>query len=173
MAKNTRVPTVLGRGAGVYGLPREAAALVLWTVAVFLALALASYRGDPTGSVASPPTLPGSDWVGVVGAFSARSLVSLVGLVAWGLPIELALMGIPLVRGKVSPATPGRCAGDLLMGVVTAALLQVSAPGRTSFGTHSAGGLVGEIFGELARSLFSNAGSFLVGFACLGLILIS
>jgi S-DNA-T family DNA segregation ATPase FtsK/SpoIIIE len=41
-----------------------------------------------------------------------------------------------------------------------------------AFGAHPAGGIVGELFGELARSLFSTAGSFLVGFACLGLILI-
>ncbi|HSY22801.1 MAG TPA: DNA translocase FtsK, partial [Polyangiaceae bacterium] len=79
---------------------------------------------------------------------------------------------IPLVRGKESPATPGRISGDLLIAVVTAALVQVGSPGRTAFGTFPAGGVVGELFGELARSLFSTAGSFLVGFACLGLILI-
>jgi S-DNA-T family DNA segregation ATPase FtsK/SpoIIIE len=170
---NTRSPTVLGKGAGAYGLSREVGALVLWTLALFLVLALASYRGDPSGSLTPTPTPPGGDWVGAVGAFAARGLVSLVGLVAWGLPLELALVGIPLVRGRESPATPGRCAGDLLMVVVTAALIQVGAPTRTAFGTHPAGGLVGELFGELARSLFSTAGSFLVGFACLGLILIS
>ena len=32
--------------------------------------------------------------------------------------------------------------------------------------------MIGELFGELARSLFSTVGSFLVGFALLGLILI-
>ena len=37
----------------------------------------------------------------------ARALVSLVGLVAWALPLELMLLGIPLVRGKESPATAG------------------------------------------------------------------
>jgi DNA segregation ATPase FtsK/SpoIIIE, S-DNA-T family len=170
---NTRTPTILGKGAGAYGLSRELTALVLWTLAVFLGLALASYRGDPSGTLPAVATAPGSDWVGVVGSFSARGLVSLVGLVAWGLPLELALVGIPLVRNRESPATPGRCAGDLLIAVVVAALIQVGAPGRTAFGTHVAGGLVGELFGELARSLFSTAGSFLVGFACLGLILIS
>ncbi len=169
---NTRIPTILGRGAAAYGRTREVAALVLWTLAVFFVLALASYQGDPGASGAAAPTPPGSDWVGPVGAFGARSLASLVGLVAWGLPLELVLMGVPLVRGKPSPATAGRIAGDLLLAVVTAALIQVGSPGRTAFGTHPAGGLVGELFGELARSLFSTAGSFLVGFACLGLILI-
>jgi len=169
---NTRVPSVLGRGAGAYGRTREVLALVLWTLALFLAMALASYRGDPAAGAPSPPTLPGPDWVGPVGALCAHGLVSLVGIVAWGLPLELLLLGIPLVRGRESPATPGRCAGDLLIAVVTAALVQVGSPGRTAFGAHPASGLVGELFGELARSMFSTAGSFLVGFACLGLILI-
>jgi len=172
LSRNTRVPTVLGRGAGAYGRTREVLALVLWTLALFLAMALASYRGDPTAAGLAPPTPAGPDWVGPVGALCARGLVSLVGIVAWGLPLELVLLGIPLVRGKESPATPSRCAGDLLMAVVAAALVQVGSPGRTAFGSHPASGLVGELFGEVVRSLFSTAGSFLVGFACLGLILI-
>jgi S-DNA-T family DNA segregation ATPase FtsK/SpoIIIE len=171
MPANTRMPTILGRGAAAYGRTREVAALVLWTLALFFALALASYQGDPSGS-AGAATPAGPDWVGPVGALGARGLVSLVGLVSWALPLELMLMGIPLVRGKESPATAGRIAGDLLLAVVTAALVQVGSPGRTAFGTHPAGGIVGELFGELGRSLFSTAGSFLVGFACLGLILI-
>jgi S-DNA-T family DNA segregation ATPase FtsK/SpoIIIE len=169
---NTRVPTVLGRGAGAYGPFREAAALVLWAFALFLGLALASYQGDPAGLTLAVPTPPGGDWVGPVGSVCARALVSLVGIAAWGLPLELVVLGIPLVRGKQSAATPGRVAGDLLLAVLTAALIQVGSPTRHAFGTHSAAGLVGELFGELARSLFSTAGSFLVGFACLGLILI-
>jgi len=155
---NTRIPTVLGRGAAAYGRAREVAALAAWTLAVFLALALASY--------------PDANWVGPVGELCARALVSLVGVVAWTLPVELVLLGIPLVRGKESAATPGRIAGDLLIAVVSAALVQVGWPGQTAFGGAAAGGLVGELFGEVARSLFSTAGSFLVGFACLGLILI-
>src|SRR5580698_8462739 len=107
---NTRAPTVLGKGAGAYGISREVAALVLWTLALFVALALASYRGDPSGgALPAVPSAPGADWVGAVGSFAAHSLVSMVGLVAWALPVEMALIGIPLVRGRESPATPGRC----------------------------------------------------------------
>ncbi len=142
----------------MYGRGREVAALVVWTLAIFLVLALASYPLD--------------NWVGPVGEVFAQGLASLVGVVAWALPLELFLLGIPLVRGRESAATPGRVAGDLLMAVVAAALVQVGWPGRTAFGSLAAGGLVGELFGELARSLFSTAGSFLVGFACLGLVLI-
>jgi DNA segregation ATPase FtsK/SpoIIIE, S-DNA-T family len=169
---NTRLPTVLGRGAAAYGRRHEVAALVLWTMALFLALALASYQGDPFGSAPATPTPVGPAWVGPVGDSIARGLATLLGVVAWTLPLELCLLGVPLVRGKQSPVTPGRVAGDLLLAVVTAALVQIGNPGRTAFGTHPMGGLVGELFGELARSLFSTAGSFLIGFACLGLVLI-
>lgn len=169
---NTRVPGILGRGAGAYGRGREIAALVLWTLALFLALALASYQGDPAGSLPSTPTPAGANWVGPVGAALARGMVALVGVVSWGLPLELALLGIPLVRGGSNTALSARVAGDILIAVVVAALVQVGSPGRVAFGTHPAGGGVGELFGELARSLFSTAGSFLVGFALLGLILI-
>src|SRR6516162_2742077 len=79
---NTRIPTVLGRGAAAYGRAREATALAAWTLAVFLALALASY--------------PNANWVGPVGEVCARGLVSLVGLVAWTLPVELVLLGIQI-----------------------------------------------------------------------------
>jgi S-DNA-T family DNA segregation ATPase FtsK/SpoIIIE len=169
---NTRTPSVLGRGAAAYGRKHEVAALLLWTLALFVILALATYRGDPSGSAQVPPTPPGPDIVGPVGEAAARGLVSLLGVVAWTLPLELCLLGIPLVRGRPSPLTPGRVAGDLLLVIVTAALVQVGGPGHVAFGTHPAGGLVGELFGELGRSLFSTAGSFLVGFACLGLVLI-
>jgi S-DNA-T family DNA segregation ATPase FtsK/SpoIIIE len=172
LPSNTRAPTVLGRGSTAYGPKHEVAALVLWTLAVFVALALGSYQGDPAGGAVAMPTPAGPDWVGPVGSLCARGLVSLVGVVAWGVPFELALLGIPLLRGKTSPATAGRVASDLLLAVTTAALIQVAGPTRTAFGTHSQGGVVGELFGELARSLFSTAGSFLVGFACLGLLLI-
>src|SRR5580698_8044603 len=103
---NTRMPTVLGRGAAAYGRTREVMALVLWTLALFFTLALASYQGDPSGSTMASPTPPGADWVGPVGSLGAHGLISLVGLVAWGLPLELMLLGIPLLQGKDSPATP-------------------------------------------------------------------
>ena len=178
---NTKLPSVLGPQPPTFARGREALALVLWTFAVFLAMALASYAGDPN-MVPSAPTLPGTEgpppqvvgenWVGPVGAVVARGFVTLVGVAAWVVPLEALLLGIPFVRGRRSTVTPSRMAGDILMVVIGAALVQVGSPSRLAFGRHPAGGMVGELFGELARSLFSTAGSFLVGFALLGLILI-
>ncbi|WP_394845608.1 DNA translocase FtsK 4TM domain-containing protein [Pendulispora brunnea] len=146
---------------------REVSALLLWTTAVFLVLGLASYEHDPATGQST-----GEDWVGPVGAACAHGLVTLIGLVAWTVPLEAALLGIPFVRGQKSTITPARLAGDGLIALTAAAMIQVGWPGRLAFGHHVAGGLVGELFGELSRSLFSTIGSFLVGFAFLGLILI-
>jgi DNA segregation ATPase FtsK/SpoIIIE-like protein len=162
------------RTSGAHARGREVAALLLWTAAVFLVLAMGSYAGAPatdSPTLTLPPS--GANWVGPVGEACARWLVTLLGVVAWGVPIEMVLLGIPFVRGKPNPATPARLAGDLLVAIIASALVQVGWPLRQAFGHHSASGLVGELFGELARSLFSTAGSFLVGFASLGLILIA
>ena len=173
---NTRVATVVGKNAGANGRGREVAALLIWTAAIFLALALASYAGDAPrdvgGDAAVTVTPDGANWVGPVGEIFARLLVVLVGVVGWALPLEMVLIGIPLVRGRENPVTVARVAGDLLIALLAAALVQVGAPGRIAFGAHPASGMIGELFGELGRSLFSTIGSFLVGFASLGLILI-
>ncbi len=173
---NTRMPSVLGTQPQTFARGREIAALLLWTFAVFLCLGLGSYAGDPAAAVTptdGPPAIIGENWVGPVGAAVARAFVTLVGVAAWVVPIEALLLGIPYVRGRKTNATPARLAGDLLMVVIGAALVQVGGPGKMAFGHHPAGGMIGELFGELGRSLFSTMGSFLVGFALIGLILIS
>jgi DNA segregation ATPase FtsK/SpoIIIE, S-DNA-T family len=181
MPANTRHPSVLGAQPPQFARGREVAALLLWTFALFLSLALASYAGDPAAvapvagadGVIPPPAVIGENWVGPVGALVARAFVTLVGVAAWVVPLEALLLGIPYVRGRKTNATPARLAGDILMVVIGAALVQVGGPGKMLFGLHPAGGMVGELFGELARSLFSTVGSFLVGLALLGLILIA
>lgn len=176
LPSNNRVPTVVGSGAGALARHREIAALGIWTGAIFLALALGSYAGEPSTALPPPPDyvpLTGENWVGPVGEACARCFVQLIGLAAWAIPLEMALLGIPFVRGKQSNITPARLGGDLLILVIGAALLQVGWPTETAFGKHPHAGLVGELFGEVARSLFSTIGSFLVGFSLLGLILIA
>jgi DNA segregation ATPase FtsK/SpoIIIE, S-DNA-T family len=146
---------------------REAFALLLFAVACFLALALLSHRVDPRD-----PSLSGADWVGPVGAAVAGVLVQGFGLVAWLAPIELALVGVPLLRGRDTGPVGTRLAGDLVVAIVLSALVHVAVPTLLVFGRAPSGGNVGLVFGELMRGLFSTAGSFLVGGTIVGLILI-
>src|SRR4051794_37755425 len=86
------IKTTLDRG-------REAAALILFAAAVYATLALVSYQADP-----AVPEMQGGDWVGPVGAYLAHGVVGLLGLVAWCVPIELALFAAPLLRRRASIA---------------------------------------------------------------------
>jgi DNA segregation ATPase FtsK/SpoIIIE, S-DNA-T family len=146
---------------------REAAALLLFAVAAFLCLALGSFRMD-----FNDPTLSGADWTGTVGAMVSGVLVRGFGLVAWLAPVELVLVGLPLLRGRDVGSVSYRIAGDLVMAIVLSALVRVAAPDVLVFGRVPSGGNVGLVFGELARGLFSSVGSFLVGATIVGLIAI-
>ena len=150
-----------------HGYAREAAALVLLASALYMALALTSFRGDP-----ARPEIVGDDWVGPAGAFLARALVEAIGLAAWFLPVELALVASPLLNGKPSIAGVARFAGDLVVVVILAALAHVAFPRMTAFSAMPLGGMVGELFGEVARTLFSQIGSYIIGLTVVALILI-
>jgi DNA segregation ATPase FtsK/SpoIIIE, S-DNA-T family len=146
---------------------REAAALLLGASSLFVALAIASFEANPAN-----PDVHGANWVGPVGASVAGALVGAVGVVAWTLVLELALLAWPLLRGHASKGTLARLAGDLLIVLIASSLVHVAAPDARAFGALAAGGSLGELFGELLRSLFSTVGSFLVGLTAVGLILI-
>lgn len=146
---------------------REAAALLLFAASAFLCLALASARFDP-----HDPSLTGPDWVGPVGSAVATFLIQGFGLVSWLLPLELGLIGAPLIRGRPVDNLPVRVFGDLVVFIIVASLLQVALPNAEVMGRAPAGGNVGLLFGELMRGMFSAAGSFLVGSTLVLLILI-
>jgi S-DNA-T family DNA segregation ATPase FtsK/SpoIIIE len=150
-----------------HGYAKEAAALVLLATALYVVLALLSFRGDPMR-----PEIVGPDWVGPVGALAARGVVGTVGLVAWLVPVELALLAAPLLNGQRTRASVARFAGDLVVLLVLAALAHVAFPDATAFGAMPLGGSVGELFGEIMRALFSAIGSYIVGLTVVGLILI-
>ncbi|MEO7034572.1 MAG: DNA translocase FtsK 4TM domain-containing protein [Polyangiaceae bacterium] len=145
----------------------EAAALLLFTGAAFLFLALATARVDPLDA-----SVHGGNWVGPAGGSVANVLVQGFGLIAWLLPLEIALCGAPLFRGQRPHALGLRVAGDLVVAIVLAALVQVVTPEAVVFGNAPAGGNVGLLFGELMREAFSTLGSFLVASTIVGLILI-
>src|SRR3954465_5549123 len=86
---NTRAPSVLGAQPQTFARGREVAALLLWTVSVFFALALASYAGEPAAPAGQvdTATITGENWVGPVGAVVARAFVALVGLMSWVVPL--------------------------------------------------------------------------------------
>ncbi len=155
------------RPAAAHGPWREASSLLLFAGALFLILALGSFRSD-----ANDPGLHGSDWGGLTGRAIAGLLVQGFGVVSWLAPLELVLLGLPLLRGRVPVGLGLRVAGDLVVAIVLAALAQVLLPEALAFGDSPFSGNVGLLFGEMMREAFSTAGSLLVGPTIVGLILI-
>ncbi len=143
---------------------REVQALLLCATAVFVLLGLVSFEESLDG--------PGN-WAGGVGHGIVALLVDALGAMAWLAPVELLLVARPVLRPVPTMPLGLRLGGDVLLAVVGASLVQVMAPEAVVFGTHGASGAVGELFGELARALFSTAGSVLVGLSILGLLLIA
>ncbi|WP_437712604.1 DNA translocase FtsK 4TM domain-containing protein [Sorangium sp. So ce448] len=149
-----------------HGYTRDAAALVLLVSALYSALALTSFRGDPLR-----PEVSGDDWVGPVGAALAGTSIEAIGVIAWFVPLELALLAMPLLGAKRSIASLFRLSGDIVVVIVLAALAHVAFPRAVAFGAMPLGGAVGELFGEVLRALFSNIGSYIIGLTIVALIL--
>ncbi len=160
-----RVDARVSRSARTYA--REAAALMFIASGLYLALALASYEASPLR-----PEVSGPDWVGPVGAVLANALVHAVGIVAWLAPLELMLVSQPLLTDRKLKFRITRVSGDVLVAVTLAGLIHIAFPRSHTFGEMPLGGLVGELFGSVMRSLFSTVGSYLVGLTVVGLILV-
>jgi DNA segregation ATPase FtsK/SpoIIIE, S-DNA-T family len=153
------------RNARTYA--REAGALLLIATAFYCALALASFEGD-----ALRPSVTGKNWVGPVGEVFARSIVELVGVVGWLIPLELVLVARPLLFDRRMTLSLARASGDVVITVVAAALAHIALPDARAFGNMPLAGVVGDFFGDVCRGLFSTAGSFLIGLTVVGLILL-
>jgi len=146
--------------------------VLLFAAALYSMLALATFRADP-----NEVALHGADWVGPVGAAFAEIVVTGVGVVAWLIPIELALVAIPLVsdaedRPRGLAAWISRIGGDVVVATVGASLVHVALPTAQAFGAMPVGGAVGELVGEILRSLFSAVGSFIIGLTIIALVLV-
>lgn len=146
---------------------REAAALLLLASALYTVLALASFAADPMR-----PEVTGPNWVGPVGEAFSSLFSGAFGIAAWTIPIELAVLSGPLLGGKPSRASVARFGGDIVVLVILAALAHVAFPVATAFGALPLGGSVGELFGEVMRSLFSAIGSYIIGLTIVSLILV-
>ncbi|MBP9112819.1 MAG: DNA translocase FtsK 4TM domain-containing protein, partial [Polyangiaceae bacterium] len=144
---------------------KEVAALVFWTSSLLFGLSLASHRVIGEGVL-------GENWIGPVGNGVAFASSWAFGVVAWVFPLELFLLGIPFIFGKGGPKAL-HLLSDIVFAVILASLVQIGFPAAKAFGEAHASGAIGELFGELARSLFSTVGSTIIGISCAAMILIA
>ncbi len=155
-----------------HGFAREASAVLLMASGLYVVLALASFRSDPMR-----PEIVGPNWVGPVGELFSHATVSTIGIVVWFIPIELFSIAVPMVsasegRPRSLVAWLTRISGNIAVITVLASLVHIASPTAQAFGGMKIAGDVGELCGEVLRSLFSTIGSYIIGLTVVALILI-
>ncbi len=143
------------------GRRQDVLAILTLTATVLLTLALISY--DARNGAAN--------LVGPVGYKLARSVMLAFGLVAWFLPLEGALLTYRLFRRRAAMLGLATLASTLVLVVVGAALAHLLVEPQAVWGA-SPGGAVGELLGEVLRSLLGFAGTVIIGFAVLGIAVV-
>jgi S-DNA-T family DNA segregation ATPase FtsK/SpoIIIE len=126
------------------------------TWALLMGLSLWSY--DAAG---------GDNLVGPVGTGLASALATAFGVAAWLLPIELGLAARRLFSGRRGLLGAATIASTLVIVFIGCALLHLAMPSEQVFGGHLPGGRIGEVLGEVLRSLFGFAGAVVLGVAIL------
>jgi S-DNA-T family DNA segregation ATPase FtsK/SpoIIIE len=143
------------------GRRQDVFAILTLTATVLLTLALISYDAR-NGS---------ANLVGPVGHRLARALMLAFGLVAWFLPLEGGLLTYRLFRRRSAMLGVATMASTLVLVVVGASLAHLLIEPQAVWGA-SPGGAVGELLGEVLRSLLGFYGTVIIGFAVLGISII-
>ena len=138
---------------------REVAGLVSGAATALLSLALFSYSSE------SADNLVGPVGIGLAGAF-----VGAFGAAAWVLPVELALATFRFFRGRATPLGVATAASTLVLVLVGCALVHLLLPEQRVHGTHLPGGALGEVVGELLRSMLGLVGAAIV---CVTILLVT
>jgi len=139
------------------GRRQDVFAILTLTATVLLTLALVSY--DPRDGAAN--------LIGPVGHRFARLVMRAFGLVAWLLPLEGGLLTYRLFRRRSAMLGLATMASTLTLVVIGAALAHLLITPQAIWGA-SPGGAVGELLGEVLRSLLGFYGTMIIGFAILG-----
>ena len=109
----------------------------------------------------------GENWIGPVGAGVAGVVAAAFGVGAWVLPVELGLLTFRLFSRQAAVLGLARAVSTLVVVLVGCAMLHLALRDVLVFGGHLAGGVIGEVSGEVLRSLLGLAGAFVVGWSVL------
>ncbi len=143
------------------GRRHEVLGIAVGAATVLVTLALWSY--DARG---------GENWIGPVGTALAGFLASAFGVGAWVIPFELAFATVRLFQRRTTVLGLATLASTLVFVLVGCALLHLALSPRQVFGGHMPGGLLGEVLGEVLRSMLGLAGAFVVGISLLLITLV-
>jgi len=144
------------------GLPRpfsEFLGIALFAVGALIFGGLVSYQGGD------------GDLMGPVGHLAAAALYASFGMAAYLVAVGVIGMGIKALRGEGMEIGLSEGAGFAIATLAGCVLLHVMFPTYRVHG-YTAGGLAGELVGEVMLGMFHHAGTYLVAATvmCLGLL---
>lgn len=156
--------------------PREIAGVIILTLAVFLLLSLSSYHpSDPSFTHFVAGKVKTHNLIGSMGSYTADSLLRLLGIGAFWLPVFLSIISFKYFLDERFTLNPAGIAafGGLLLS--TSALASVSLADIPVYGIKlRPGGMLGYLLDQATNSFLSVIGSYilLVVFLVLSLMIL-
>ncbi len=153
------------RGKGKVEAPAQGRGWGEFTGVALLALGILTLGGlfsYQTGATA---------WMGPVGHLLAGALYASFGMAAYLVALGVIAMGVQSLLGRGIDLTLSDAVGFTIATIAGCVLLHVSFPHYRVHG-YTAGGLGGELVGEVSLGLFHRAGTYLIAgtVMCIGLI---
>ena len=152
---------------------RDAVGIGYLAAAVFVSLALVSYRpSDPSfNSIGSGVEV--ANWCGYFGSFLADALYQLWGIGAWALPVVGVRLGLRAFVVSYAVKSPGRGWVALLALIVFSSLVAHHAPESKFFASHvSAGGVVGMAISRGLMAAFNFFGVAIILWGCAAILVV-
>lgn len=140
---------------------REITAILLLAVALFLVVSLFSYNpGDPSFTSFVTGDVKIKNLGGVVGSYTADSLVRVLGVTAHLLPVGLVVLAVNLLAGTLRRVDPFRVLGFLGILFSSGSFISARHPSFTFFHAE-AGGLLGRLSSEVLQVYLNSTGTLL------------
>lgn len=138
---------------------RDVVGIAWLATALFLGLALASFRPTDPSFNSTGVNLHVHNWCGYIGSFAADLLFQFWGLSAWVLIVAVLRICINTFRGQTGPWTGTRLVWATLLLVTASSLMALYFPTKKAFSNHiPVGGLVGTVVSKGLVSAFNFLG---------------
>ena len=148
---------------------REAGALLLFPIALYVLVCLLTHNRDDPSWSHSGPDLGVHNWGGVVGAYLSDALLWFFGLMAYAFPLLLAALALNVLRerarGERSSLEPTLRLIGFVTFIATGAALAALRLGQAQDLAAGYGGILGRLIGAPLEHGFGMPGATLLLFA--------
>lgn len=144
--------------------PREIAGVIILTLAVFLLLCLSSYHpADPSFTHFVAGKVKTHNLIGSLGSYTADSLLRLLGIGAFWLPVFLSVISFKYFLDDRFTVKPSGVAAFVGLLLATSALASLSLADLPVYGTRMRpGGVLGHLLDQATNAILSTIGSYIL-----------